>query len=162
MNNTKVSKALTRVGPSKIIGPVVGLVLALALLFVFACGGSDPVLQPTIPADTGSPAGPVLSEKALQGEVAFNTNCSLCHGINAAGTAQGPTFIDRIYSPGHHADLSFRFAVDQGVRAHHWRFGDMPPVPNVTDQEVEQIICYVRELQRFHGIFEEGDYLTAC
>jgi len=75
---------------------------------------------------------------------------------------QGPTLIDRIYHPGHHADLSFRFAVNQGVRAHHWRFGDMPPVPNVTEQEVEQIICYVRELQRFHGIFEEEEYLTAC
>ena len=140
----------------------VSLLLALALLFAIACGSADPTPSPTTPADSGSPSGPVLSETALQGESVFNANCSLCHGVNVAGTTQGPTLIDRIYHPGHHADLSFRFAVNQGVRAHHWRFGDMPSVPNVTESEVEQIICYVRELQRFHGIFEEEEYLTAC
>ena len=154
---------MTRVKTLTISLAAVALVLTLALLFATACGGDTaPQPSPTNSADTGSPSGPVLSETALQGETVFNANCSLCHGVNAAGTTQGPTLIDRIYHPGHHADLSFRFAVNQGVRAHHWRFGDMPPVPNVTEQEVEQIICYVRELQRFHGIFDEEEYLTAC
>lgn len=141
------------------------LILTLIFLVASACsGGAGPGSTTTVSRsnDSGSTTGPVLSETALQGEAVFNANCALCHGIYAAGTAQGPTLIDRIYHPGHHADLSFRFAVNQGVRAHHWRFGDMPPVPNVTEQEVEKIICYVRELQLFHGIFEEEEYLSAC
>ena len=38
----------------------------------------------------------------------------------------------------------------------------MPSVPNVTEEEVEKIICYIRELQLFHGIFEEEDYPAPC
>ena len=77
---------------------------------------------------------PALSDTALAGESLFNAKCSLCHGANAAGTNQGPPLIDRIYEPGHHPDVSFRVAVRQGVRQHHWQFGNMPPVPSVSDR----------------------------
>ena len=103
-----------------------------------------------------------LSETALAGEKLFDANCALCHGENAAGTTQGPTLIDRIYHPGHHSDFSFRRAVAQGVRQHHWTFGDMAPVATVSADEAEQIICYVRELQRQNGIFEGDDFATVC
>jgi hypothetical protein len=43
-----------------------------------------------------------------------------------------------------------------GVRAHHWRFGDMPPDPAVTPVEVAQITRYVRELQQANGIESSG------
>ena len=49
-----------------------------------------------------------------------------------------------------------------GVRAHHWSFGDMPPVPGLSDDEVQQVICYVREVQRANGLFSEEAYLAAC
>jgi mono/diheme cytochrome c family protein len=93
-----------------------------------------------------------FSETAVAGEELFDANCALCHGAKAAGTTQGPTLIDRIYHPGHHSDFSFRRAVAQGVRQHHWTFGDMLPVATVTADGVEQIICYIRELQRANGI----------
>lgn len=105
---------------------------------------------------------PALSDTALAGESLFNAKCSLCHGANAAGTNQGPPLIDRIYEPGHHPDVSFRVAVRQGVRQHHWQFGDMPPVPSVTSDDVDKIICYVREMQRANGIFEGDVASTAC
>ena len=54
--------------------------------------------------------------------------------------------------PSHHGDAAFLFAVQRGVAAHHWRFGDMPPQPQVTAGEVEAIIPYVRWLQREAGI----------
>jgi hypothetical protein len=38
------------------------------------------------------------------------------------------------------------------VRAHHWRFGNMPPVDGVNRAEVEKIVAYVRALQRANGI----------
>ena len=46
----------------------------------------------------------------------------------------------------------FFLAVHNGVRAHHWRFGDMPPVDGVGDEQIETIIAYVRTLQRANGI----------
>jgi hypothetical protein len=57
-----------------------------------------------------------------------------------------------IYAPNHHRDMSFHLAVQQGVRAHHWRFGNMPSVPEVTPDDVTQIIAYVRWLQERVGI----------
>ena len=49
-------------------------------------------------------------------------------------------------------DFSFQTAAKNGVRAHHWRFGDMQPVPGVTEKQVEWIVKYVREIQRANGI----------
>lgn len=95
---------------------------------------------------------PSLSGEAMAGEQEFNKNCSTCHGANAAGSDQGPPLIHKIYEPSHHADGSFYSAVQNGVRAHHWRFGDMPPQPGVNAAVVGQIIAYVRELQRANGI----------
>jgi hypothetical protein len=48
--------------------------------------------------------------------------------------------------------MSFLMAVTQGVRAHHWTFGDMPPQEGLTQGDVRAIVAYVRELQRFNGI----------
>ena len=45
-----------------------------------------------------------------------------------------------------------RRAAALGVRGHHWRFGDMPPVEGLTRTDVAMIVAYVRELQRANGI----------
>jgi hypothetical protein len=60
--------------------------------------------------------------------------------------------VHEIYEPGHHSDESFQMAVAQGVRAHHWNFGDMPPVGGLDRGEVADIIAWVREQQRAAGI----------
>lgn len=148
------------------------LVAAFVVLVVTGCGDSgepQPVTRESTAATTEAidtaavtATRSALSQTALAGEELFNVNCALCHGANAAGTTQGPTLIDRIYHPGHHSDFSFRRAVAQGVRQHHWTFGDMPPVATVTADGVEQIICYIRELQRQHGIFEGDGFATVC
>ena len=36
------------------------------------------------------------------------------------------------------------------------------PVPGVSSDDVEKIICYVREMQRANGIFEADVASTAC
>ena len=109
-------------------------------------------------ANTGSPAAANATagspSKARQGEIAFNARCAICHGANAAGTAMGPPLAHRIYEPGHHQDFAFRNAVRNGVTAHHWQFGNMPPLPGVSDRDVDAIICYVRELQLAAGIYQ--------
>jgi len=88
-----------------------------------------------------------------KGQALFNTNCSVCHGVGARGTKQGPPFLDKIYEPNHHADSAFYRAAEMGVRAHHWTFGDMPKVPGVTRDDLTQIIAYIRWLQKQGGIF---------
>lgn len=87
------------------------------------------------------------------GRMAFDAICAACHGQNAAGRAgYGPPLVHRIYEPSHHADASFFLAVQNGVRAHHWPFGNMPPQDGLTRADVTAIIAYVRELQRANGI----------
>ncbi len=96
---------------------------------------------------------PDLSQTASRGKTAFDANCAQCHGPNAAGSDRGPPLVHDIYNPGHHGDMSFVFAAKRGVRSHHWRFGNMPAQPQVTDEEMASIIRYVRELQVANGIF---------
>lgn len=108
--------------------------------------GANPALT-----DVLLPEG--LSRNAQIGKGAFEAKCAACHGTNAAGQAGvAPPLVHKIYEPSHHADESFQRAAKLGVRAHHWRFGDMPPVEGVTRGDVTMIIAYVRELQRANGI----------
>lgn len=87
-----------------------------------------------------------------EGERLFADNCARCHGAGADGTLLGPPLVHRIYEPGHHADFTFYNAVKNGVVSHHWDFGDMPPVAGLSEDDVTQIIAYVRGLQREGGI----------
>jgi len=93
-----------------------------------------------------------LSAAATLGKKGFDENCAQCHGGNAAGTEQGPPLVHDYYNPGHHADAAFYAAVANGTRQHHWRFGNMPPQPQVTQDQTRMIIAYVRELQAANGI----------
>lgn len=116
------------------------------------------VAAETTPPSAGSGAGssiemPALTAEAEIGQVAFTENCARCHGANGGGTNQGPPLIHVIYEPGHHSDLAFVLAARNGSRAHHWRFGDMPPQPQVSEEEIAAIIQFVREVQRANGIF---------
>lgn len=101
---------------------------------------------------TGGTEVSAAEPPADAGQASFDANCSGCHGASGLGTDQGPPLVYKIYEPGHHGDESFYRAVRQGVRSHHWEFGDMPPVPAVSDQEVAGIIRYIRTLQRAVGI----------
>jgi len=95
---------------------------------------------------------PSLSPAAAAGAKIFAANCQICHGVSASGGPGGPPLIHKIYEPSHHADGSFFVAVRNGVRQHHWSFGNMPPVPGISEAEIGQIISYVREVQRANGI----------
>jgi len=87
------------------------------------------------------------------GEAKFTTYCAACHGSGGTGTSQGPPLVHKIYEPNHHADIAFQRAAATGVRAHHWDFGNMPKIEGVMPEDVDQIIKYIRWLQRQAGIF---------
>lgn len=95
---------------------------------------------------------PDLTAEQTAGKALFDGNCAECHGANAAGSDQGPPLVHRIYESSHHGDMAFVLAAAQGVRAHHWGFGNMPAIEGVTNEDVVQITAYVRALQRANGI----------
>ncbi len=110
-----------------------------------ATASAAPMVEVTLPAQ--------LSASAQRGEQNFNAKCASCHGLNAAGVdGKGPPLIHKIYEPGHHSDMAIMVAPFRGVPAHHWGFGDMPPVEGITEAEMNDIIRYIREVQTANGI----------
>ena len=105
----------------------------------------DPIVQVKLPSE--------LSPQAAIGKNIFETKCSECHGENAAGRNDiAPPLVHKIYEPGHHSDMAFVLAAQNGVRAHHWKFGNMPKIEGLTQGDVKMVAAYVRELQRANGI----------
>lgn len=108
--------------------------------------------------DEGSPIAKVaipaaFSDNAVIGKRVFEAKCAECHGANAAGqNGVAPPLVHKIYEPSHHSDMAFIVAARNGVRAHHWSFGNMPRIEGITDGEVKFVIAYIRELQRENGI----------
>ncbi len=93
-----------------------------------------------------------LMPNPTMGKPLFEQNCASCHGANLDGSEQGPSLLHKVYEPSHHGDIAFQLAAKNGTRAHHWQFGDMPPVPAVTPDDVAHITAYVRMHQRRAGI----------
>lgn len=114
------------------------LAAALFLFFAGACRREGPQ------------GGAIIT--SAKGEVLFSANCARCHGSEGTGTAQGPPLVHRIYEPNHHGDAAFHLAAANGVRAHHWGFGDMPPYPALSREDVQEIVIYIRAKQRRAGI----------
>lgn len=135
--------------------------IALAIAgFAFWPQAQDQMTTTPTASTTGADGAPMVAVKTVElsgnevlGETAFNAKCAACHGANGAGTeGKAPPLVHKIYEPGHHGDAAFLVAVKNGVRPHHWPFGDMPPVEGLTDSDVANIVAYVRALQRANGI----------
>jgi len=88
-----------------------------------------------------------------RGKFLFEKNCSSCHGKDLKGSEQGPPFLHGFYKPSHHGDGSFYRAALKGVTAHHWNFGNMPPVKGITESKVKSIIAYIRFYQKQKNLF---------
>ncbi|GIX13315.1 MAG: hypothetical protein KatS3mg118_1274 [Paracoccaceae bacterium] len=153
---------MSRLG--RLIGAV--LVAGVATIAWQAMRANGPQPGTMVRPDPASPSDPPLgapivrvtlpgrlSPEAQMGKRAFEAKCAACHGANAAGrNGVAPPLVHRTYEPGHHSDMAFFMAVQNGVRAHHWPFGNMPPVGGMTRADVQAIVAYVRELQRANGI----------
>lgn len=89
-----------------------------------------------------------LMPNPAAGKSLYGKHCASCHGTDLRGTDKGPPFLHRVYEPSHHGDVAFQLAVKNGVRAHHWKFGDMLPVPGVSPDSVAHITAFIRAEQR--------------
>jgi len=147
--------------------------LLMGVVAAFIAAVAYVILQPQTPGSTssqgmvqedtsstelGAPLATVkipaeLSADAQIGKRGFEAKCAVCHGDNAAGqNGVAPPLVNNIYRPGHHSDMAFVLAAKTGVRSHHWKFGNMPPIEGLTDADVKYIARYIRELQEENGI----------
>ena len=120
-----------------------------AVLAVVAIGD----VRADAPLNPDSVKLPGMTPALNLGKMTYDALCSSCHGKNTAGTDKGPTFLHKFYHPGHHGDAAFYAAPMKGVKAHHWPFGDMPPVEGIKEAQIEKIIVYVRAIQKANGLF---------
>lgn len=126
-------------------------VILFSVLAAFILIGCSESKSSSSPASSGPV--PKAPAELAKGEALYNTYCARCHGEGARGTDHGPPFLSKIYEPNHHGDAAFQMAAQRGARAHHWSFGDMPPVSGVQPEQVDEIIRYVRWLQKQAGVF---------
>jgi mono/diheme cytochrome c family protein len=124
---------------------VAGVVLALTFV-LSACGGDDPVAAP--------PESVVPLAADADGASVYQARCASCHGEDLRGTDKGPSQLSIVYEPNHHGDESYRSAIRNGVAQHHWGFGNMPAVEDITDDQIERVITYIRTQQQELG-FEQ-------
>ncbi len=139
----------------------IGLVAAIvAVVFIVFGGGGDGGGED---AGTSEPPRDPMTGKTefdipvqdpqlvAEGEVLYKSTCAACHGSDLLGTAVGPPHRSVIYNPEHHGDGAFAMAVINGVKAHHFQFGDMPALPTVSREDFTRILSYIREMQRTEG-----------
>jgi mono/diheme cytochrome c family protein len=113
------------------------------------------------PAPSGAPMRSVtmpdmavLPPMAGTGAALFEKSCAGCHGAAGGGRdGFGPPLIDDLYRPDHHSDAMIESAILNGAEAHHWNFGNMPPVLGATPEKAAQIIAYLRAVQVLNGIY---------
>lgn len=118
------------------------LAIVTIALGALACG-SDPDPQ----GSAGSPPIPADAD----GRAVYLARCAACHGGDLRGTDRGPSQLSIVYEPGHHGDAAYRSAVRSGVPQHHWQFGNMPAVDDITDEQIELVISYIRSEQQRLG-----------
>lgn len=124
-------------------------VLLGLMTLLMAAVVSLPVAAQSVQVPQPSPG---LMPNPAAGKGLYEKNCASCHGVDLQGSDKGPPMLNRIYQPSHHSDAAFQLAVSNGSRAHHWKFGDMAPVPGLSPDDVAQITAYVRFEQRKVGI----------
>jgi mono/diheme cytochrome c family protein len=131
-NDTYRNPLLRQLGASLASTALTGVLMLVAV----SCSGGQT-------AETAS--------STSRGAELYASNCASCHGADLRGTDRGPSQLSIVYEPSHHPDDSYRSAIANGAGQHHWGFGDMPPVPGLDDADVDEIIEFIRAVQRREG-----------
>jgi len=133
----------------------VALVVISAIAIVAACSSNQSHNQPSLPAivteQTKNPL-PDLEAAAAAGKSLYAVHCTMCHGDdgNGQGTAGGslavkPTDLtmgEVVADP----DGQLFLTIKNGVKKEGKQ--TMPPAKKVTDEQIWQIVAYVRTLAK--------------
>lgn len=100
-----------------------------------------------------APRGEAAREMA-KGKALFEAKCQKCHGERAGGTWRMPSLVSPPYGPKQLTDRSFHLTVMNGARSRYWlNFKGMQPIKNLSQEEAEAILRFVRDLQKQAGIY---------
>ncbi len=127
---------------------IAGVVTAVVALVAF--GGNA---SPRDPMTGATEFNIPVQDAALvtDGDILYQASCASCHGSDLRGTDFGPSQLSVVYQPGHHPDESYASAALNGVRSHHWDFGDMQPIAGLSGADMDRIVAFIRETQRTEG-----------
>ena len=88
-----------------------------------------------------------IPEAYKAGKEYFHRKCAGCHGVNAMGGNRAPKLIQEIYSSNSYSDEKMSNIILNGSSS-----GAMPSLKGkVTDEEIEEIIKYIRHSQKVSG-----------
>ncbi|BCE00778.1 c-type cytochrome [Marinicellulosiphila megalodicopiae] len=79
--------------------------------------------------------------------------CNACHGEKLEGGLKGPPIIFALYSPSSHSDARLDKSIRQGVKQDHWYFGDMPGYPDMSKQDMKQLINFINTSLKMNDFF---------
>lgn len=100
-----------------------------------------------------SPVIPELSAAAQHGREVINAKCAECHGVDGTGgSRKGPPILHPMYRDEIFPDFQFKRSVREGKREKNWRFGPMPAMPDLSDEDIDGVIAFVREVQTATGV----------
>src|SRR5579863_10245963 len=115
-------------------------VCALTLLFVLAAFAPLPTLTAQI-------RNPLSRSAAKAGEYEFRINCAFCHGLGARGGGRGPD-LTRAHLLHGDSDADLFRNINQGIPGTAMPAnGTNGQGVGMTDEEIWQIIAYLRSIQ---------------
>ena len=89
-----------------------------------------------------------VPEKYRIGQINYHRVCAQCHGADAMGGGRAPTFLQEKFNPKNFSNGRIVRAILNGSDS-----GSMPSQKKkVTDDEIKEIIKYIRHSQREAGI----------
>jgi len=95
---------------------------------------------------------PPLTASGTRGQQVFAAACQSCHGVNASGGSRtGPPLVHPMYRSETYPDFVFKRAVREGKRDKNWRFGPMPAMDSLSEQQIDDVSAFVRALQTASG-----------
>lgn len=110
--------------------------VALILIGLLTTGGAYALLSTTASAESSSDSSAAVTE----GQKLFAANCATCHGVNAAGTAEGPS----LYGVGS-ASVDFQMGTGRMPLAFQGPQGAQKP-PQFTQTQIDAVAAYIASL----------------
>ncbi|MEZ5239447.1 MAG: cytochrome c [Microthrixaceae bacterium] len=122
--------------------PKLAAALALLAALSFTACGNDGSDQASAPVGAGDPEA---------GEQVYGDFCGACHGRDFEGSVQGPSHLDPHFEPATTSDEDYRNAIRNGVDQSAFDFGPMPAIRSLDDQQIADVIAYIRSVQQERG-----------
>jgi mono/diheme cytochrome c family protein len=121
--------------------------LSLVALTTYAMWGQEKIsIKATVTI-------PPLTASAQHGRAIFATACQDCHGVDGAGgSRKGQPLIHPMYRENQFPDFVFKKSIRDGKREKNWRFGPMPALDTLTEQQIDEVTEFVRAVQNASGI----------